>query len=164
MKIFQFRLRFHWSVPNGPIHNIPTLVQMMAWRRPAIFWSNDGQFIDAYMHHSASVSKLIVYWTPVHCQNQCWNIVYWTPGNKFQWNYNQIHTFSFAKMHLKMSAANWWPFCLGPNMSKRPLDKAMGIALSKFNISVISLNFTSGTWWYYDRTLFHMILFTENWS
>ena len=35
MKIFQFRLQFHWSLfPKGPINNIPALVQIMAWRRP----------------------------------------------------------------------------------------------------------------------------------
>ena len=35
MKIYKFRLRFHWSfVPKGPINNIPALVQIMAWRRP----------------------------------------------------------------------------------------------------------------------------------
>ena len=33
-KIFEFRLRFHWSLfPKGPIDNIPRLVQIMAWRR-----------------------------------------------------------------------------------------------------------------------------------
>ena len=35
MKMYQFRLRFHWNlVPNRPINNIPALVQIMAWRRP----------------------------------------------------------------------------------------------------------------------------------
>ena len=29
-------------VPWGPINNIPTLVQVMAWRRQAIIWTNDG--------------------------------------------------------------------------------------------------------------------------
>ena len=28
----------------------------------------------------------------------------------------EIHTFSFKKMHLKMSSGKWWPFCLGLNM------------------------------------------------
>ena len=28
-------------VPRGQINNIPTLVQVMAWRRPVI-WTNDG--------------------------------------------------------------------------------------------------------------------------
>ena len=36
MKMYQFWLRFHWSLLsrvqfNGPINNIPTLVQIMAW-------------------------------------------------------------------------------------------------------------------------------------
>ena len=26
------------------------------------------------------------------------------------------HTFSFKKLHLKISSAKWWPFCLRPNM------------------------------------------------
>ena len=33
MKIFEFRLKFHW-VPKSSINNIPALVQIMAWRRP----------------------------------------------------------------------------------------------------------------------------------
>ena len=41
-------------VPKGPINNIPALVQ--AIRRQAIIWTSDGQFTDAYMHHSASMS------------------------------------------------------------------------------------------------------------
>ena len=28
----------------------------------------------------------------------------------------EIYTFSFKKMHLKMSSAKWRPFCLGPNV------------------------------------------------
>ena len=30
-----------------------------------------------------------------------------------------IHTFSFKRMHLKMSSAKWRPFCLGPNVSRQ---------------------------------------------
>ena len=33
MKMNEFRLKFHWFVPKGPINNIPALVQIMAWRR-----------------------------------------------------------------------------------------------------------------------------------
>ena len=29
-------------VPRRPINNIPTLVQVMAWRRQAFIWANDG--------------------------------------------------------------------------------------------------------------------------
>ena len=32
---------------------------------------------------------LVAYSAPSHCLNQCWPIVNWTPGNKFQWNLNR---------------------------------------------------------------------------
>ena len=31
---------------------------------------------------------------------------------------SEIHTFSFKKMHLKMSSAKWRPFCIGLNVLK----------------------------------------------
>ena len=37
--------------PKGSINNIPALVQIMDW-----ILTNDGQFTDACMRHSASVS------------------------------------------------------------------------------------------------------------
>ena len=36
-------------VSKDPINNIPALVQIMAWRRQAIIWTNDGKFTDIYM-------------------------------------------------------------------------------------------------------------------
>ena len=42
-------------VPVGQINNIPALVQIIVWRQ-AIIWTNDGQFIDAYMCDLASMS------------------------------------------------------------------------------------------------------------
>ena len=36
-----------------------------------------------------------------------------TLRNKLQWNCNQIHNFSFTKMHLKISSAKWLPFWPG---------------------------------------------------
>ena len=41
-------------VPNGPINNIPALVQIMAWRRPGDKPLSEPmliQFTDAYMRH-----------------------------------------------------------------------------------------------------------------
>ena len=53
----KFSLKF---VPKGPINNIPALVQIMAWRRPGDKPLSEpvmfSQSIDAYMHHSASMS------------------------------------------------------------------------------------------------------------
>ena len=51
--LIKVSLRF---VPKGPISNNPALVQIMAFKK-AIIWSNDGTFTDAYMGHSASMSK-----------------------------------------------------------------------------------------------------------
>ena len=53
---------------------------------------------------------------PSHYLNQCWNIVNWTIANKLQWNFHQIYTFSFKKMHLKLPSGNWRPFCFGLNV------------------------------------------------
>ena len=39
-------------------------------------------------------------------------------GTKF----NEIHTFSFKKMYLKMLSAKQRPFCLGPNVLNKPFD------------------------------------------
>ena len=46
-------------IPNGPIDNIPALVQIMAWRRPGDKPLSEPMMVwsaDAYMLHSASMS------------------------------------------------------------------------------------------------------------
>ena len=43
-----------------------------------------------------------------------------TLGTNFSEILSEIHTYSFKKMHLKMSSAKWRPFCFGLNvLSKR---------------------------------------------
>ena len=42
-----------------------------------------------------------------HYLNKCWDIVNWNLTNKRQWKLNEIHTFLFKKMHVKMSYAKW---------------------------------------------------------
>ena len=37
-------------------------------------------------------------------------------GTNFSEMLIEIHTFSFKKIHLKMSSGKWWPFCLGLNV------------------------------------------------
>ena len=58
-------------------------------RRQAIIWTNDG----------------------ILCS--------WPSGTKFSETLIEIRIFLFKKMHLKMSFAKWWQFCLGPNALKR---------------------------------------------
>ena len=60
-------------------------------------------------------SWLVAYSVPSHYLNQCWPIVNWTLGNKFQWNLHQYtkQYYSYKKMDLKMSSATGWSFYLG---------------------------------------------------
>ena len=43
-------------------------------------------------------------------------LLIWPLGTNFNEILIEIHTFSFKKMHLKMSSAKWRPFCLGLNV------------------------------------------------
>ena len=45
-------------------------------------------------------------------------LLIWPLGTNFNEILIGIHTFSFKKMHLKMSSAKWRPFCLGLNVLK----------------------------------------------
>ena len=57
---------------------------------------------------------LVTYSAPSHYLNQCWVVVNWTLRKNLQWFFFiKIRNFSFTKMHLKVSSAKWWPFCLG---------------------------------------------------
>ena len=61
------------------------------WRRQAIIWTNAGILLIG--PSGANFSDILI----------------------------EIHTFSFKKMHLKMSSAKWRPFCLGLNELKGQL-------------------------------------------
>ena len=43
-------------------------------------------------------------------------IVNWNLRNKLRWNLNLNMKIFIQKMHLKMSSARWWPFCLSLDM------------------------------------------------
>ena len=50
MKMSEFRLRFHWFVPKGPINNILALVQIMAWCRPGDKTLSEPIMVSLLMH------------------------------------------------------------------------------------------------------------------
>ena len=54
MKMYKFQLIFHWSLSQGPINNIPALVQIMAWCDKPL--SEPMMVTDAYMNHCAAMS------------------------------------------------------------------------------------------------------------
>ena len=73
-------------------------------------------------------------------------------GINFSEILNEIHTFSFRKMHLKMSFGKWRPFCLGLNVlrinnhrNKLPMDTWFNN-----NISIMlqrCCDFVLTSWW-----------------
>ena len=58
-------------------------------------------------------------------------------GTNFSEMLIEIHTFSFKKIHLKMSSGKWWPFCLG-------LNALIHWPLGWFTASWILVNIGSG--------------------
>ena len=50
----------------------------------------------------------------------------------------RIHTFSFKKMHLKMSSAKWHPFCLGLNDDRVQIMIVAPFALTPFIVKSLS--------------------------
>ena len=55
-------------------------------KRQAIIWTNAGMLIRPW---GTNFSEILI---------------------------EEIHIFSFKKMHLKMTSGKWWPICLGPNV------------------------------------------------
>ena len=53
----------------------------------------------------------------------------------------RIQTFSFKKMHLKISSAKWRPFCLGLNVLRVNCDDWNGSVETELQLSFRKLNF-----------------------
>ena len=99
-------------------------------------WINEASRMDSFCLTGVSlihwgrvthicVSKLTIIGSdnglpPDRCQAIIWtNAAIWlirTLGTNFSEILSEIHSFSFKKMHLKMSSAKWQPFCLGLNV------------------------------------------------
>ena len=58
--------------------------------------------------------------SPGQCQAIIWTydgiLLIRISGTKLNENLSEIHICSFKKMHLKMSSAKWWQYCLGLNV------------------------------------------------
>ena len=62
-------------------------------------------------------------------------------GSNFSEILIEIHTFSFTKMHLKMSSGKWRTFCLGLNVLK------CAILQSIWGICIFSISWEIALWW-----------------
>ena len=90
---------------------------MCLWANHLTHWGRVTHICVSELTNHHWFRQWLVAWpAPSHYLNQCWNIVNWTIGNKFQWNINRNDTFSFKKIHLKMLPGKWRPFCLGLNV------------------------------------------------
>ena len=82
----------HWGrVTHICVSKLTTIVSdngLSPGRRQAIIWTNGGILLP------------------------------WPLGTTFSEIVSEIHSFSFKKMHLKMSSGKQWPFCLGLNVLK----------------------------------------------
>ena len=75
-----------------------------------------------------------------------------TLGTNFSEIFSEVHTFSFKRMHLKMSPVKWRPFCLGLNVLKHDWT---------FDLLWYSAEFSWILCWLGD---FHVIFHMELWS
>ena len=83
--------------------------------KPLTHW---GRVTHICVSKLAIIAPDVAWSAPSHNLNQWWNIVNSNHRNKRQWKLKRNHIFSFKKMHLKISAAKWRPFCLGLNVLK----------------------------------------------
>ena len=130
MKVYEFWFQLHWSLFIGdPINNIPTLVQIMAWRRPGDKPLFEPITVSLLTHicHSASMGKqcgsiwnhepmatmdqVLTYSCigTCHWLNQCWFYILYnlSPPKHISLKYN-LKLKPFQRMHFKMSAVDSW--------------------------------------------------------
>ena len=134
MKIFEFRLKFHWS--------LFLMVQLTIFQHWFRQWLGAGQATSHYLNQwwliyrriyaSLGLNELMR-WSQVTyiCFNSkpslvqimscrlitCQFVVNWNHGNKLQWNFiRNSHLFIEQNTFEKMPSAKRCPFCLGLNV------------------------------------------------
>ena len=101
MKTFVSRYKFHWNWFPG--------TRLTHWGRVTDICVGNLTIIGSDNGLSPGRRQAIT-WTNV-------GILLIRPlGTKFSEKVIEIHTFSFKKIHLKMSSGKWRPFCLGLNV------------------------------------------------
>ena len=136
---FELRQKFHWSLflPMGSIFKESPLAQVMAWCQVNT-WTNDDYML---RHHTASlghhylthwgqmmhtcVRKLTIIGSDNGLSPGLRQAIIWTNARIFLIGHlvtnfkeisSRIHSFSFKKIHLKMSSGKRCPFCLSLNV------------------------------------------------
>ena len=91
MKMYEFRLRFHWSLfPKVQINNIPAMVQIMVWRRPGDKPLSEPMVVSLPTHICVIQPQWVNALTPgrfdsnskVQSPNTCCGLRLWAPLQK----------------------------------------------------------------------------------
>ena len=107
-------LNIYWGIPICPVHCGWAVRESTPFTQRPLTVSgtdlnNSSPPSAAYMRQwiGSALAQIMAcrHSAPSHYLNQCWVIVNWTVRNKLQWKLNGILSFSFKKMHLKMSSA-----------------------------------------------------------
>ena len=123
MKMNEFRLRFHWSfVPKGQMNNIPSLVQMMAWRRPGHKPLSEAMMVSLLTHICVTRPQWANCLSP---NNITWTIVLSLVYRIFLGtNYSVILIKIQNKILKKKTKKNanmsviFWPLCTRPQSTR----------------------------------------------
>ena len=91
-------------VPKGPNDNKPALVQVMAWRRSGEKRLSEPMLV--YFTDTYAITGSYNGLSPVQRQGNIWTSTTGPSGTNFNQIVFEIQTFSFKKMHLKMSSKN----------------------------------------------------------
>ena len=76
-------------------------------------------------------------------------LLIWHSGTNFSEIWIEIYTFSFKKMHLKMSSGKWRPLCFGLNVLMR---KKWRLSLGEWSKIQIQNTPNNSTHWHLDKT------------
>ena len=111
MKIYKFRLT-HWGrlthICIGKLNIIASDNGLSPGRRQAITWTNAGILLIGPL--GTNFSEILI----------------------------EISTFSFKKMHLKVSSVKWRPFCLGLNVLRIHWGRFPRVQLTKFMVLIMA--------------------------
>ena len=123
-------------------------IWVFQWRKSVHYWWSYILFSPECKELTSMLDPLLYRWgVPpvvircVHWTMQMWVLQTWIKAlGLYIVMLIKIHTFSFKKMHLKMSSVKWRPFCLSLNVSKQLPDRKNLIQKPPFCILAPSIS------------------------
>ena len=167
-------LKFIWCRPNDYSHWYPCTLNIT---KPST-----GMTLNAHVEHVLVIIKLLTHWgrathicvgkittigsdnglSPGRRQAIIWTIAGILLIGPLETNFSEIligiQTFSFKKMHLKMSSAKWRPSCLGLNvLSNNCTLKSITMFLKIKKCNELNMNAFTNIKWSNTESMHFMI-------